>query len=425
MIKALHDPILEDGIAFTSYFNGRLLSGEDLARDQQGNREARKRLGQALGDGIAFGLEVFESPGESTKGAPVVTVEPGLAISRLGKTLALGRPVELRLVRGASGVSGAATSAATSFRVCEPQQPGVFVVGEGIYVLAMSCADAGQGRAPVSGLGVGAAACSVRSVVEGVQFRLVQPALSPDLLADLPHLRNRIAGAALGITERFAPYVDPMAPRPTGYSLIDGLRASGILDDSDVPLALLHWAAGTGVTFVDLWSVRRRITPRDANSSWRWLLAERTHVEAEAMFLQFQEQIDDLAASGEDVSRIVATDRFEYLPPLGMLPLQLGSRPGFDLARFFGADRLPRDIAYTDGQQLRWLMREAMSHDPLLLSAQQRLQLYLVFENMQASTSGRAVTPVVVFASGTLPYRGVARYGVARWEQGRFAPRVV
>ena len=44
---------------------------------------------------------------------------------------------------------------------------------------------------------------------------------------------------------------------------------------------------------------------------------------------------------------------------------------------------------------------------------------------MQASRAGQAVTPMVVFASHTLPYRGVARYGLARWEQGRFAPRVV
>ena len=43
MIKALQDPILDDGISFTSYFNGRLLSSEDLARDQRGNRDARRR----------------------------------------------------------------------------------------------------------------------------------------------------------------------------------------------------------------------------------------------------------------------------------------------------------------------------------------------------------------------------------------------
>ena len=82
MIKALQDPIVDDGISFTSYFNGRLLSSEDLARDQQGNREARRRLGQAIGEGVAFGLEMFESPAESSKLAPIVTVQPGVAVEQ-------------------------------------------------------------------------------------------------------------------------------------------------------------------------------------------------------------------------------------------------------------------------------------------------------------------------------------------------------
>ena len=53
------------------------------------------------------------------------------------------------------------------------------------------------------------------------------------------------------------------------------------------------------------------------------------------------------------------------------------------------------------------------------------LQLYLVYDNTQAAAMGLAVTPTLVFASRTLPYRGVARYGSARWEQSRFAPRII
>lgn len=422
MTKALHDPILEDGIPFTAYFNGRLLSGEDLARDQLANREARRRIGQAIGDGVAFGLEVFEAPGESSKTAPVLTVQPGTAIARTGHALSLGRRVDLQLVRP-TGVS-AASSAATAFRVCDPPRPGVFVVGEGVYVLVMACAQAGQGRAPISGL-AGAAACNVRSVVEGVQFRLVQPKMSPDLLSDLAHLRNRVAGVALGVAERLLPYLDPMAPTATSYGLVDDLRSEGAMTDADVPLALLHWTASQGLTFVDMWSVRRRITARGADPTWAWLFGDRVRAEAEAMVLQFQEQVLDIAASGDDASSIAATDRFSYLPPIGMLPLQIGTRPGFDIRRFFGDDMLPKDIAYTDGTLLRSLVREAFDHDPILLADAPRLQLYFVFENMQAAAAGQSVTPVVVFASSTLPYRGVARYGFARWDQARYAPRVI
>lgn len=143
------------------------------------------------------------------------------------------------------------------------------------------------------------------------------------------------------------------------------------------------------------------------------------------MYLQFQEQIADIAAGGEDASAIVAADRFEYLPPLGMLPMQIGSRPGFDILRFFGADMLPRDIAYTDGTLLRSLAQEASAHDPIVLADTPRLRLYFVFENMQAVARGEAVTPIVIFTSPALPYRGVARYGFARWDQSRFAARVI
>lgn len=423
MIKALQDPILDDGISFTSYFNGRLLSSEDLARDQRGNRDARRRLGQAVGDGVAFGLEVFEAPGDSTRTSPVVTVTPGVAVNRKGHALSLTQSVNLRLVRGTA--TGTDASSVTSFRVCDPVQPGVYVVGEGVYVLAMSCAQGGQGRAPVSGLGSGSGTCNVRAVVEGVQFRLVQPAIDPDLLADEAHLRNRIAGFALGLADRVSPYRDPMAPTSGDYGLADALRVSGGLGDDDVPLALLHWTAARGITFVDIWSIRRGIMSRGVDRRWKWLSGDCAHMQAEATFLQFQEQIDDIAASGDDASQVVATDRFDFLPSLGMLPLALGSRPGFDVLRFFAPEMLPKDIAVTDGALLRSLVRESFAHDPILLADLSRIQLYYVLENMQASSAGDPVTPMVIFASHTLPYRGIARYGIARWEQGRFAPRVV
>jgi hypothetical protein len=203
------------------------------------------------------------------------------------------------------------------------------------------------------------------------------------------------------------------------------LRVSGAATDCDVPIALLHWTAAEGITFVDMWAVRRRPVRRSADARWPFLLGDRIDAEAEATFLQFQEQIDDIAASGEDASAIAAIDRFDYLPPLGLLPLQIGTRPGFVPLQFFGADVLSRDFAYTDGTLMRSLLRESFAHDPIDLSARDRIQLYLVFDNAQTASSGQPVTPMLLFASGELPYRGVARFGFGRWEQSRFARRVL
>ena len=54
---SLQQPILDGGIRSINFFNGRLLSARDLTREQSANREAERRLGRAIGEGIAYGYE--------------------------------------------------------------------------------------------------------------------------------------------------------------------------------------------------------------------------------------------------------------------------------------------------------------------------------------------------------------------------------
>src|SRR5258705_1340911 len=98
---SLQQPILNGGIRSINFFNGRLLSARDLTREQTANREADRRLGQAAGDGIAYGLEISKSL-ESTQEFPVITVEAGLAVNRIGQTLMLTDKTDVALVRRAS-----------------------------------------------------------------------------------------------------------------------------------------------------------------------------------------------------------------------------------------------------------------------------------------------------------------------------------
>jgi hypothetical protein len=44
---------------------------------------------------------------------------------------------------------------------------------------------------------------------------------------------------------------------------------------------------------------------------------------------------------------------------------------------------------------------------------------------VQALENGEAALPLVLFASGTLPYRGIARFDYARWGLSRFAPQII
>lgn len=416
-LKALLEPILDKGIRNTNFFNGRLLSGEDLAQEQDAIRQSRQWIGQGLGEGVAFGLEVAESVGVSTSALPVVTVRAGMAVNRRGQLLPMSDDIDLSLVRSAAG-NGAAVAA--MFTECEPPQAGVYVAGDGVYILTVAPASGRVGRAPVSGLGNIPATCNARYLVEGVQFRLIQVPVNAALLADAARVRNRLAYASFGVADTAAFGLNPFGAVVSQYGLIDRFRVDQILTDCEVPLAALYWTAATGIVFVDRWAVRRPLTPRSTSGRWPLLVDARRAAEAEAMFLQFEDHIDDIRAEG-DVRSLAATDRFDFLPPIGFLPLTATDRLGaFDAQTFF-RDRAARDVAFTDARLVRSLFHEALQHEPIALSDGQPVQLYLVFDNVQSVERGETDQLAIIFASGALPYRGVARFGYARWDLSRVA----
>src|SRR5262249_37818078 len=148
--RQLTEAILDGGIRSINFFNGRLLSGEDLRQEQLAYHEGHRRLGQAIGSGIASGLEVSEALGVSTKAAPVVTVTPGLAINRHGEALALPTRTDVSLVRSVSP-STPTTTLTASFTPCDVGPSGSYVAGTGVYLLTIAPAVGSEGRAPVSG----------------------------------------------------------------------------------------------------------------------------------------------------------------------------------------------------------------------------------------------------------------------------------
>jgi hypothetical protein len=416
-------PILDGGIRSINFFNGRLLSGEDLTQERLANRIVSWRLGQAIGEGIAFGLEVNETVGVSTPAVPVLSVASGLAVNRQGQTLALTDRIDLTLVPPASGPP--ATTGI--FATCLPPQGGTVITGAGVYLLVVSPASASEGRAPVSGLGNGVAACNTRYTVEGVQFRLVQLPLTLELLQAGSMLRNRVASLCLGVTDpqRITYFGDPLGPPAQTYGLLDQLRSSGALTSCDVPLAVVCWVAAAGVSFVDLWAVRRLLTQPCSSANWSALVGDRRRTEAEAMFLQFQDHVSDLLAGELNAGAVAVTDRFGYLPPVGLVPIADADSPrGFNRTIFFGA-YASKDVALINGNLLHALLRESFSHEPIDLSAVGKIQLYLIWENLQAVLTGASSQLALVFASPTLPYRGGARFGYADWNLSRFAAAVI
>jgi hypothetical protein len=69
----------------THYFDGRLLTAEDLTRDQTYLDQRVRELGRVLGNGVMSGLELTLD-----RFTGRLTLEPGLALTRAGRVLELG-----------------------------------------------------------------------------------------------------------------------------------------------------------------------------------------------------------------------------------------------------------------------------------------------------------------------------------------------
>jgi hypothetical protein len=403
------------------FFNGRLLTGADLDDEQHANRAARRLLGRAIGTGVACGLDVTLATASASATNPVLSVTCGLAVNRLGDALELANDATIAL----SADPAADTTADTGFTVCQPDAPGSYSTATGLFILTVCPASSSHGRAPVSGLGDGNGWCNVDYNADGVQFELVALAVDPTL-GDKPELlRNRLAHLMFGTTDpaRLSELVDPFAHRSSRYGLLDYLPADCIGKDC-VPLAVVHWDT-TGVTFIDRWAVRRRITSAIAADRWPTMIGDRRRAEADAMFLQFEDQIEELLPTLASPQTAAASTYFAFLPPAGFLPINTqGGAAGFDPATFFGT-QASNDVAEIDADLVRALLHESLWHEPIQVGSAERIQLYLIHENESAVASGAATQAALLFAKHALPYRGIARFGKARFDLSRFAASII
>jgi hypothetical protein len=354
----LEEAILDSELRYINFFNGRLLTGGDLSAEQAANRACSRHLGAAVGAGVAYGLEISNSPGSLPTDA-LVDVAAGLAVNRAGQTLRLETMQTVALVRPPDQIS----TAGCVFADCEPLAAGTTLSSAGFYLLTIAPASARQGLAPVSGLGNAIAACNSNYFVDGVQFRLlplnVIESDNPDLV------RNSVAYqcfglAALGpgdfLNEAFktGPVID--------YG-VEMLVPAGRLTEQDVPLALIEWTIN-GLGFIDQWSVRRRVTRPDASGGWGYFVGDRRVSEGEAIFLQFQEQLATLETGTSPPQGLTADSHFQILPPAGVLP----DPDGTFWPKFLGPLGPPRETAI-DASLWPRLLRESFTLEPVQVPA--------------------------------------------------------
>lgn len=420
--RVTREVIREGGVRSINFFNGRLLTGEDLTDEQGANLTRQGRLGQILGAGVVGGLQIAPVAGQLA-----VTVSAGTAVNTAGQTLRLDAPIVLSL-RAESAVNPVLVGPVKDFRDAEPLEKGLEDAGDGVYLLTVAPAGTVEERVPTYGLGNLTAPCAARYRVDALQFRFFSLVAA---VGELPsaRLRSLVAAYAFGVTAAPDFVTDPFSNPAPAPRLLD--RLPGKIPPDDVPLAIFRWTAADGITFLDPWTVRRRLAGPPDELLWSPALGPRALAEAEAMFFQFQDQITDLAASTPE--SIVAADHLAYLPPAGVLPL--AGTPGFSgfvPATFFQGLTI-RDPIFIEGARVPALLREALRYPPTLLPDRTKIPvvvpdptmiwIYHVRENAYRADghAGARVQPYAVFTSGQVPYAGEARFDVGRWDYATFS----
>lgn len=293
----LNQVIAVDGEPRSFFFNGRLLSAEDLTREQAARDGAERRLARLIGCGVAEGLTVTAGAGS------VLHIAAGLGVTPSGAVIDIGNlDLDLSSAGKNSGFSGFGNCAAG---LAEGQPVA------GVYLLTLTPDWAGQGRAATLLGEVGA--CNRRTEQPAVRARLVEVQLPSGL--GTASLRNELAVALLSPGEGLADVPDGgrvgwwMRQRIAG-----GAAAAGLTAD-ELPLALLQIDAKAVPLWIDTDSVRRRLAPppgEAGDAMW----PDSWTVEMQAFAAQFIAELMEAKATAA---------AFVWLPPtLPLTAVQLG-----------------------------------------------------------------------------------------------------
>jgi hypothetical protein len=445
-------PILNGGIQNVNFVNGRVLTAEDMTAERAATLQRQRLMGNCVGDGVASGFEVTLSASSVPYGQQVVHITAGVALNRNGDILQLAADTDVTLT---ATIPSATVNGL--FAPCAPPQ--TQLTNPGVYLLTVLPASGYQGQAPVTQLssaGV-ATSCSSRYKTSGVQFRLslmtlasngtgLQPTLyalanqiqstlntgaaAATLAPQLSQFQNGLAHACFG-TDTLATYAaNPFVGLPGSssfdtYGLIDAQRTAGLVTNCEVPLALAYWTQ-QGIQFIDMWAVRRPVLAGDSSEVWPLFSGRRRWTEGLAMFLQFQDQLQQMT-SGTGAPLGAATARaaqfFFYLPPAGILPINGSvSSTGVNYPSFLAANTC-RGPQFIEGARLATLLADAFAHPPFNVNDQVMVWLYWVRENIQAVNTGLQTvsSTYLVFANGQVPNFGNPHYDVNRWDYSTYA----
>lgn len=286
-------------LARLNYFDGKFLRAEDLTAEQRYLRSLVELSNRAGGHGIAHGFDVIQ------RALGELEIGPGLAIDPEGRVLLLPAATTVGLTnlieKTRQTVSLRSTMAgfkAAAFGDCiaVKETPPTQVLDSGdLYLITIAHAEALCGEEDVYGK-LCEEACVTSTDrpfrIEGIVLRARPLVLSVPLPTSgiglgLKHWRSRVASA----------YYDDERRRVANLISKAGLESDvwchGAVPEtgSEVPIAVVG-RVGTGIQFLDLWTVRRERIDTPARRYWQWRMAMRPWDVFLAQVLQFQCQLN-------------------------------------------------------------------------------------------------------------------------------------
>ena len=285
----LNEPVTTQSPPRTAFFNGRLLSAEDLQREQTLREAGQAQLARLMGCGIERGFAVG-----STKGSTVLTIAAGLGVTPSGQVIDFGgSSVDLAAAAQMANQGGGFGDCAAAFGDLRAPTAG-------LYLLVLTPAWVPAGRAATLLGEVGA--CNRNVEIPAARIRLV--ALTPPDGAVAASLRNQVA-------------LSLMAPQPGVVSGLVGWwpsKTAQRLGADDLPIAALQLDAKAQVIFVDAHAAQRRLAPPPGAASDA-LWPQSRAIEMEAFAQQCLAQWLDLSPSigDEGIDQLQAA--FVSLPP--------------------------------------------------------------------------------------------------------------
>ncbi len=353
--------VFNGGLKSTHYFNGRLLSADALSDDQQAVQTRQFWLGKASGYGVIEGLLVSKTPNDTRQ----MSITQGIGINRNGQVIHL--PVDITFAPINTSPPEQQVTAPklsedvgqfTPRIVLEQKALAIELTSPGVYMLTLAPISHYEGQVSMkaaangisSGIGSTTPGIGNRWEVEGVKVKIIRlddgslsnlysTADLADFKVNDKTCQNMLAHWCYGTLTLKGIGRNPFLFQ-SDYSpleTLDGFRtlSEQDLDRSDLPLAVFSWD-GSALSFVDAWSVRRRVVLPDALSGtgryplWKALVSDEHRAENQARFLQFQDQLDALIQLGQDatkvsLAKVKATDYFGFLPPVGFLPVTYDS----------------------------------------------------------------------------------------------------